>query len=65
LVEDGLRDPGGLCEIVHRRGVEAPLGELDAGDIEQLATPLVGCESDGSRSPSSGHPLELDFKGIS
>ena len=65
LVEDGLRDSGGLREVVHRRGVEAALGELDARDIEELTASFVGREAYGSRSSSGGHPPALDFSGIS
>ena len=65
LVEDGLRDAGGEGEVVHRCRVEAALGELDARDVEQLSTSLVGREAQRSRAAGVGHPLVLDFRGIS
>ena len=51
LVEDRLGDARREREIVHRGRVEASLRELDARDVEQLATPLVGRES---RAPTPG-----------
>jgi hypothetical protein len=45
LVEDRLGHPCGEREVVHRGGVEPALGELDARDVEQLPSPLVGRET--------------------
>ena len=47
LVEDGLRDPGGAGDVVHRGRVEAALGEHLARDVEELAAALFGGESRG------------------
>ena len=53
LVEDGLRDPGRGREVVHRRGVEAALGELLARDVEQLPAALVGRQAQRARLPAA------------
>ena len=65
LVEDGLGDAGRQREVVHRRGVEAALRELDARDVEQLAAAFVGRESSRRRTAGRRHPPVLDFSGIS
>ena len=62
LVEDRLGDARGEREVVHRGGVEAAVGELDARHVEQLTAPLVGSEPrrrDAARVPSpSGARLQ-------
>ena len=65
LVEDRLGDAGGLRDVVHRRGVEAALGELDARDVEELAAALVGRSRIGADAARRRHPPVLDFSGIS
>ena len=55
LVQHGLGDPGGLGHLVHRRAVQAMLGEHVDGHVEQLAAPFGGRKPDGaSRGISHG-----------
>jgi hypothetical protein len=65
LVEDRLGDARRDGEVVHRGGVEAAIGELDARHIEELTAPFVGPEARGRRAPGAVHPPVLDFRGIS
>ena len=63
LVEHGLRDPGRGGDVVHRRRVEAALGEHVARDVEELPAALLGGETDGH---DRGRPAQtLDLSGIS
>ena len=52
-------------EVVHRGRVEATFRELHARDVEKLSTTLVGREAHRRGTARVGHPLVLDFKGIS
>ncbi len=60
LVQDGLRDAGSRGNVIHRRRMESAYGELGARDIEELASALLGRESDSHAAAQT-----LDFKGIS
>ena len=64
LVETGLVTPAASRDVVHRRGVEAALGELDARDVEQLLAALVGREPRRRDATRCRHPPVLDFSGI-